>query len=236
MNFIKTSISAIGKLLTITALAAAFLAGMVGVVYLSLRGEELKVPELVGKNYYESKKEMESVGLKINKRATRYSEEKPNTILEQLPKPGETVKTGQTILVDISEANPEGNEAPATIKKPEVSDDDVTDDSTDVVPDKPKSNKNSNIKKPSQTTRDVITNKSNKNSNSSGGNSDLSTGANSKSSPNENKTNKNTSTAPTVKPTPVSNPSPVIPKKTEPVKPAAAKTPGSGETRPRKTP
>ncbi|MGI8494826.1 MAG: PASTA domain-containing protein [Pyrinomonadaceae bacterium] len=226
-------------MLTVTALAAAFLAGMVGVVYLSLRGEELKVPELVGKDYYETKKEMESAGLKLNKRATRYSEEKPNTILEQLPQPGETVKTGQTILVDISEANSEGNEAPATIKKPETSDENTTDDITDIAPDKPKTSKNSNVKKPSQTTRDVITNKSNKNSNSnsSGGNSNDSGSSNSKSPASGiNKGNKNTSPVPTDKPTPISKPSPAIPKKTEPVKPAAAKTPGSGETRPRKTP
>lgn len=232
MNFIKTSIRAIGKLLTIMALAAAFLAGMVGVVYLSLRGDEVKVPEVVGKDYYESEKEMESLGLRLKRRATRYSEEKPNTVLEQLPKPGETVKTGQTILVVLSEANPEGNEAPATIKKEDPVDD--TEESTDITPEKPKMNKNSNVKKPSQTTRDVIGNKSNKNSNSnsSGGNP-----GDSKSSSNDtNKGNKNDSPTPTSKPTPANKPTPSSPAKTEPAKPAAAKTPGSGETRTRKIP
>lgn len=233
MDFIKTGASALGKLLTVAALAAAFFVGLIGVVYLSLRGEEIKVPELIGKDYYSSEKEIENLGLKLKKRATRYSEEKPNTVLEQLPKPGETVKTGQTILVVLSEANPEGNEAPVKIKKePETSEED---EGTDIAPEKPvRSNKNSNVKKPSQTTRDVISNKSNKNANTDSSDSNKkSDNTNSKSESNDDKKstgNKNSSTAPSTKATPESKP------KTETVKPTPAKTPTStsGETRTRK--
>jgi len=232
VGFVKTGISAIGKLLTVAILAAAFLFGMVGVVYLSLRGEEVKVPEIVGKDFIESEKEIADLGLKIKRRATRYSQEKPNTVLEQLPKPGETVKTGQTILVVISEANPEGSEAPATVKKPDNTNQE--DDSTDITPDKPKTNKNSNIKKPSQTTRDVIANKPNKNANSDTANSN-SNNSNGSISTDANKSsgNKNSSTNPSNKTTPPANSNKSEPKPT-PNKPAATKTPNSGDTRTRK--
>ncbi|HNQ15723.1 MAG TPA: PASTA domain-containing protein, partial [Pyrinomonadaceae bacterium] len=83
MSFIRKSASAIGKLLTVILLGTAFTAGLVGVVYMSLQGTEVKVPEIVGKNFDESERELEGLGLRIKKRADRYSEEAPNTILEQ---------------------------------------------------------------------------------------------------------------------------------------------------------
>lgn len=165
MGFFKTGVSAIGKLLIVAGLAAAFLLGMFGVVVLSLKGDEVKVPDIAGRDFFEAEKELAQLGLKIKRRATRYSEEKPNTVLEQSPRAGEPVKTGNTILVVISQANPEGKEDPATIKKEEESTDEGTADDIDL--DKPKkTNKNSNVKKP-QTTRDVVANKDNKNTNTS---------------------------------------------------------------------
>ena len=97
-------------------LAMAFFFGLVGVVYMSLQGEEIKVPEIVGKDFVESEKELAKLGLKIKKRAERFSKEKQNTILEQRPKAGEVVKTGQMILVVVSKEDPDGKEAPATIE------------------------------------------------------------------------------------------------------------------------
>jgi beta-lactam-binding protein with PASTA domain len=235
VGFIKTGISAIGKLVLVAVLAGTFLAGMIGVVFLSLRGEEVKVPEVVGKDFSESEKEIAGLGLKIKRRATRYSQEKPNTVLEQLPKPGETVKTGQTILVVLSEANPEGSEAPATLKKENAADEE---ESTDVTPDKTvKTNKNSNVKKPSQTTRDVVSNKSNKNANAA--DSDSANANSSKSNSgdaNKNAGNKNSSPNQVNKPAaPAANkPDAAKPNVTKP--PTAAKTPTSGDTRTRKIP
>src|SRR5436190_1434464 len=98
MGFIKSGVSALGKLFFVGLLAAAFLAGMAGVVYMSLQGNEIQVPEITGKNFSESETQLASLGLKIKKRADRYSTEPPNTILEQLPRAGDTVKTGQMIL------------------------------------------------------------------------------------------------------------------------------------------
>jgi len=191
MGFIKKGASAFGKLFIVIALAATFIAGLVGVVYMSLQGQAMKVPEIVGKDLVESEKELASLGLKIKKRADRYSTEKPNTILEQLPKAGDTVKTGQWILVVTSKTNPEGEEPPVTLKK-NVN---VLDDSEkieELISDKPKrankinSNTNS-TKKKSSTTRDVISNNSNENSNSSSNSN-----SNNKNSDSGDKSNKNT--------------------------------------------
>jgi len=191
MGFIKKGAAAFGKLFIVTALAATFIVGLVGVVYMSLQGQVLKVPEIIGKDLVESEKELASLGLKIKKRADRFSTEKPNTILEQLPKAGDTVKTGQWILVVTSKTNPEGEETPVTLKK-NVNDLDDSEKIEELISDKPKranktnSNVNSNKKK-SSTTRDVISNNSNENSNSSNsGNS------NNKNSDSDDKSSKNT--------------------------------------------
>lgn len=232
MSFIKKSASAFSKLLVVTALAATFAFGLIGVVFMSLQGNEIKVPEIVGKDLAASEKELADLGLKIKRRADRYSNEKPNTILEQLPKAGDTVKTGQMILVVTSKTNPEGEEAPATIKK--STDEDDTEKIEELISDKPKkSNKtntgvNSNKKKTS-TTRDVISNSSD-DSNSSNSNSDSKN-----SNDNSSKDNKNTATdsnktanpAETKKPNTETKPTPA---KT-PVKPAA-----TGDLKPKKTP
>ena len=106
MSIVKFGINALGKLLILAVFAAVFLVGMVSVVYMSLKGEEVKVPDLVGKNYLDSERELTDLGLKIHRRADRPSPDAPNTILEQLPKPGETVKTGQQILVVVSTSGP----------------------------------------------------------------------------------------------------------------------------------
>ncbi len=140
--------------------------GMVGVVYMSLQGEEIKIPDLVGKDVNESEAELARLGLKIKERAKRVSNEKQNTILEQLPKAGETVKTGQMILVVVSKENPDGKVLD-TIKQ--VDEKDEIEKIEELISDKPvkanKSTDNSNKKKSSKT-RDVIANKAAENSNS----------------------------------------------------------------------
>ena len=166
MGFIKSGLSAIGKLVVVALLMAAFLGGMAGVVYMSLSGQEITVPEITGKDFFESEKELAALGLKIKRRADRPSTEKMNTVLEQLPKPGETVKTGQLIFVVVSKLASEGEETPKSLIK-----DLETDDSTkigDMISDKPKksrANSNANAKKKADTTRDVTANTASSNSN-----------------------------------------------------------------------
>lgn len=222
MSFIKKSASALGKLFSVVILAAAFLVGMFGVLYMSLQGTEIKVPEIVGKNLDESEKELESLGLRVKKRAERYSEEAPNTILEQLPKPGDTVKTGQLILVVTSKPNPEGEEKPATIQKPNEPVEDDSDRIEELITDKPKKNSNTNTnKKKTSTTRDVVKN-SNTSSNSS---------TDDKSSTDGDKSTTKETKSTTAPPTTNKTPAPATPK------PTAAKTPASsGDTRERRSP
>lgn len=221
MSFIKKSTSALGKLIMVVLLAAAFLAGMVSVVYLSLQGEEIKVPEIVGKNFAETEKELAALGLRVKKRADRYSEEPPNTVLEQLPKSGDTVKTGQMILVVTSKASSDGTEAPMKIQKNTEEEDD-TEKIKELIDDKPKktnSNKATTTtnKKKATTTRDVVSNTSTKSNTSSGD----SGGDNSSK---DNSSNSNKQTTPTNKSNPTNTAKPQLPTK-----------PNDGGTRPRTT-
>jgi len=160
MGFISTSLSAITKLAALGFLLLAFGVGMAAVVYMSLSGNEIKVPEIVGKDFVESEKELAALGLKIRRRADRASVEKINTVIEQLPKPGETVKTGQWISVVVSKAGLSPDETPKSLIK------DIEEDDSkkieEMITDKPKrtkSNSNSNsAKKKADTTRDTIAN------------------------------------------------------------------------------
>jgi hypothetical protein len=160
VSLLNFGISAVTKLAVAAVLAAAFLFGLVGVVYMSLQGSEVKVPEIVGKNFSDSEQELASLGLKIKRRAERPSTDAPNTVLEQLPKPGETVKTGQLILVVTSQPSAQPDETPSTLKKSIEEDD--TEKIEEMISDKPKkkaTNSNSNsAKKKADTTRDVVSN------------------------------------------------------------------------------
>ena len=159
MGFVKAGASAIGRLLIIASLAGTFAVGMIGVFYLSLTGEEIKIPKIVGKNFNAGQDELVSNGLRIKKIATRYSEEKPNTILEQRPRAGTPAKTGLIISVVVSKENPDATEAPADVKE---DDDDAADDIEELPElktDKPKKRARKR-KKPSSKTRDVIEDKS----------------------------------------------------------------------------
>lgn len=165
MSLLSRSFSALGKLIFVGVLLLAFLSGMAGVVYMALSGEEVKVPDLVGKDFVASEKELASLGLKLKKRADRPSTEKINTVLEQLPKPGDTVKTGQMILVVVSKHGAEGEVPVPTIKKD--SEEEEAEKIEEMISDKPKKKTNSNTnRKKADTTRDVIANTATSNSNS----------------------------------------------------------------------
>ena len=234
MSFAKKGASALGKLVVLIVLAGTFIVGMVGVVYMSLQGTEMKVPELTGKDFAQSEKELAAMGLRIKKRADRFSSETPNTVLEQLPKAGDTVKTGQMILVVTSKFNPDGGDVPAATKKSVDTDD--SEKIEELISDKPKkakanTNSNSNKKKAS-TTRDVASDNSNSNSNSDSSddkksgdkNTDSGDKANKNSATNSNKSSSNSNSA--NKPNSNANKSTVVPK--PPV--------SGGDVRPRKTP
>jgi len=131
----------------VIAIAVVFLFGVATTVYLSLRSPEVKVPNVVGKDRYEAEKILAEADLKFRVRATRPSTEaKPDTVLFQLPRPGEVVKTGQTVAMDISRATKEG-EAPETVIPEEPAESRNTNasaNSNENKPKRPPRNRNAN--------------------------------------------------------------------------------------------
>lgn len=218
MSFINSGLSALGRLAALALLLGAFLVGLVTVVYMSLQGSEIQVPEITGKDLSASEKELARLGLKIKKRADRASAEQPGTVIEQLPKAGETVKTGQLILVVTSKGPGEGGNTPPSLKTSEEDDSEKIEEMISEKPKKPKTNSNTTRKK-ADTTRDVNAAPSNSNSDSnadSNSNSNSSStnsnkaGNSNKSGSNNNssdKTNRNSQTPPGRLPNPTTKPS-----------------------------
>jgi len=109
------------------AIGIVFLFGVATTVYLSLRSPEVKVPDVVGKNRFDAEKILADADLKFRVRATRPSTEaQPDTVMFQLPRAGEVVKTGQTVAMDISRLAKAGES------------------SESVTPDEPAENRNTN--------------------------------------------------------------------------------------------
>ena len=118
----RTLLSALGKIGTIIAVAVAFVMGLTFTVYLSLRSPEVKVPDVTGKQSSTGESALESAGLNMRKRATRYSADtKPDTILDQSPRAGEVVKVGQTVAVVISRAEAREGETSVSLHGAEQS-------------------------------------------------------------------------------------------------------------------
>ena len=213
MGIVNAGVSALTKLAILVVLAVAFVIGMATVVVMSLQGSVVQVPELVGKNLGDSKAELASLGLKIQVRASRPTTDAPDTVLEQLPRPGETVKTGQLIVVVTSKPTAQPDETPSTLKKSIEEDD--TETIENMISDKPKKKSNSNsnsTKKKADTTRDVLGNTTT---------SDTSTDSTSEPSSNKKdvppaNTEKGKETSPGTKP----SGTPAV--KSTPAKPAAA--------------
>jgi hypothetical protein len=166
VSIAKQGLSVVGKLIALAILVAAFGVGLSGVVYMSLQGKEVQVPDITGKDLGDADKELALLGLKVKKRADRISQEKPGTVIEELPKPGETVKTGQMILVVTSRGPENGAVPPPAVK---TSDEDDSDKIEEMISDKPKKPKNANTaKKKPDTTRDVNATTTETNSGSGG--------------------------------------------------------------------
>jgi hypothetical protein len=127
VNLVARITSVVRSIAIVIAIAIVFLFGVATTVYLSLRSPEVTVPDVVGKDRFEAEKILADADLKFRVRASRPSNQaKPDTVLFQLPRPGEVVKTGQTVAMDISRPTKEG-ETPES-----------------VTPDEPVENRNSN--------------------------------------------------------------------------------------------
>jgi hypothetical protein len=142
----------------VIAIAVVFLFGVATTVYLSLRSPEVKVPDVVGKDRFEAERILGEADLKFRVRASRPSNEaKPDTVLFQLPRAGEVVKTGQTVAMDISRAIKEG-ESPENVTPDEPVDNRNTNSASNSNANKPKRPKPKN-------TNDNVNGNANSNSN-----------------------------------------------------------------------
>ena len=127
MSVVTRILSVFRSIAIVIAIGIVFLFGVATTVYLSLRSPEVKVPDVVGKNRFDAEKILAEADLKFRVRATRPSTEaQPDTVMFQLPRAGEVVKTGQTVAMDISRLAKAGES------------------SESVTPDEPAENRNTN--------------------------------------------------------------------------------------------
>jgi len=116
------ALSALRRLSIVIAIAIVFVFGLASSVYLSLRSPEVRVPDVVGKDRFEAENILGDAGLNFRVRAYRPSSEvKAETVVFQLPRPGEVVKAGQTVAMDLSRGVKEGESSEVVVpeKTPE---------------------------------------------------------------------------------------------------------------------
>ena len=183
----------------IIAIALVFLFGVATTVYLSLRSPEVKVPDVVGKNRFEAEKILADADLKFRVRATRPSTEvQENTVMFQLPRAGEVVKTGQTVAMDISRAAKAG-ESSEKVTPDEPAENRNTNSSANGNENKPKRQRPRNTNENGNTNANGNANKSvNANKSINANRANANSGANTNATPraNVNRINPNANTRP----------------------------------------
>jgi serine/threonine-protein kinase len=91
------------RLLVMAVLVAVFLLSASFVLYFTLRGRTVEVPNLIGKSEQEAQGALEDQGLRMQIRNRAHDGRIPaNVVSGQLPPPGTTVKTGQLVRVSLS--------------------------------------------------------------------------------------------------------------------------------------
>lgn len=165
MSVVARITSVFRSIAIVIAIATVFLFGVATTVYLSLRSPEVKVPDVVGKDRFEAEKILAEADLKFRVRAYRPSNQSNrDTVLFQLPRPGEIVKTGQTVAMDISRPAKEG-ETPENVTPDEPSENRNTNATTNRNENKPRRprNRNANENANANTNRAANANRPNAN-------------------------------------------------------------------------
>ena len=122
MSLASNALSVLQRIGLVILIGLAFLFGLSATIYLSLRSPEVTVPNVVGQDRFDAEQTLEKAGLNFRVRATRPSNQvKADTVLFQLPRAGEVVKTGQTVAMDISRTAKEGEASEATVTDQKVS-------------------------------------------------------------------------------------------------------------------
>ena len=217
MNTATGILSALRRLGIVIAIAIVFLFGLATTVYLSLRSPEVKVPDVVGKDRFEAEHILGGAGLNYRVRATRPSNQlKADTVLFQVPRAGEVVKSGQTVAMDISRTAKEGEASEAVVEKPaEEKPADANEASANE--NKPKRSKNTN-KNANDNANENRNANSNRALNRNANNSNVNAGKNLNSNRpaliinnNANRSVNENRRAPVAKPSPAAKPKPEIP-------------------------
>src|ERR1044072_4955821 len=144
------ALSAVRRVVVVIAIAIVFVFGLASTVFLSLRSPEVTVPDVVGKDRFEAERVLGASGLNFRVRSTRPSNQmQADTVMFQLPRAGEVVKTGQTVAMDISRSVKAGEASEAVVpeKTPEEKSTSQSDTANDNKPKRPKNantNKNEN--------------------------------------------------------------------------------------------
>lgn len=153
MGVASYAFSALQRIAIVILIAITFLLGLGTTVYLSLRSPEVTVPEVVGKDRFEAEKILKDAGLNFRVRATRPSNRVgANTVLFQLPRPGDVVKAGQTVAMDISRTAKEGEASEASVTDKKAAEEKANENqnanesasANDANENRPKRNKNTN--------------------------------------------------------------------------------------------
>jgi hypothetical protein len=221
---------AIGSRLTVViTVAIAFMLGVTGTIYLSLKSPEVKVPEIVGKDMVSAEDTLNHAGLNIRKRTSRFSPgTQPNVVLDQIPKAGEVVKEGQTVAVVISRAAMEGesqtpvpNTSDSANKNQNATDENKGDQDTSSSDSKSDRNKNKNKNSNSAKNANInnansnsansnIRNSANRNSSNSNGPSNRNSAVNNNVRNSNSSANRNVPTLDVNRRTPGTSPTPAI--------------------------
>jgi len=91
------------NLLLLMALGAIFALSAAGAIYLAMRQSQVATPDLVGKPLQQAGEIAEKAGLKLHVKNSLYDDRyPPNTVSEQWPQAGMTVKRGQSLRVNVS--------------------------------------------------------------------------------------------------------------------------------------
>lgn len=217
MNTATGILSALRRLGIVIAIAIVFLFGLATTVYLSLRSPEVKVPDVVGKDRFEAERILGGAGLNYRVRATRPSNQlKADTVLFQVPRAGEVVKSGQTVAMDISRTAKEGEASEAVVEKP-AEEKPANANEAAANENKPKRNKNTNKNDNSNANdnRNVNSNRAlNRNANNSNVNAAKNLNSNRPAliiNNNANRSVNENRRAPVAKPSPPAKPKPEIP-------------------------
>jgi hypothetical protein len=201
VDFGRRALAALGKVGIVVGVLVAFLFGMLGTVYLSLRTAEVKVPDVLGKDRLTAETMLEDAGLKIRVRGTRPSTDKqPDTILSQLPEAGLTVKTGIEVAVEVSRAPKEGERVSSSEEAPKQEAEKPADNANQGTT-ATNQNQNQNQNKPpkNKNTNKNANNKNANNSNNANGNANATRNANNRNANttrNANNGNRNANTTP----------------------------------------